>query len=72
MIALPDITSFDVGMLVVCLKQYTPHTPGHLDINPGEIIEGRYYCMVFTICRGLVKIKLNKINTLVVIVVFKW
>ncbi|KAB7498006.1 SH3 and multiple ankyrin repeat domains protein 1 [Armadillidium nasatum] len=39
MLALPDVTNFSIGMLVVCLKQYTPHTPGQLDINPGEIIE---------------------------------
>nr|XP_027226662.1 protein shank-like isoform X2 [Penaeus vannamei] len=34
-----DITHFDVGMLVVCLHQYTPHKQGHLDINAGDILE---------------------------------
>lgn len=35
-----DITQFNMGMLVVCLHQYTPHKPGHLDINAGDILEG--------------------------------
>ncbi|XP_066989733.1 protein shank isoform X5 [Macrobrachium rosenbergii] len=34
-----DVTQFEVGMLVVCLHQYTPHKPGHLDINAGDILE---------------------------------
>ncbi|XP_042225629.1 protein shank-like isoform X5 [Homarus americanus] len=34
-----DITQFNMGMLVVCLHQYTPHKPGHLDINAGDILE---------------------------------
>lgn len=42
-LTLPDVGDFNVGMLVVCLKPYNPHTLGHLDINPGEIIEGIVY-----------------------------
>ncbi|KAK3885694.1 hypothetical protein Pcinc_010114 [Petrolisthes cinctipes] len=34
-----DATLFHNGMLVVCLQQYTPHKPGHLDINAGDILE---------------------------------
>ncbi|KAK7078928.1 hypothetical protein SK128_002588 [Halocaridina rubra] len=34
-----DISLFDIGMLVVCLHQYTPHKAGHLDINAGDILE---------------------------------
>lgn len=36
-----DATLFHNGMLVVCLQQYTPHKPGHLDINAGDILEGK-------------------------------
>lgn len=35
-----DVTQFDMGMLVVCLQQYSQHKPGHLDINAGDILEG--------------------------------
>ena len=34
-----DVSNFAIGMLVVCLKQYATSMPGHLNINPGEIIE---------------------------------
>lgn len=37
-----DVTQFDMGMLVVCLQQYTPHKSGHLDINAGDILEGKH------------------------------
>ena len=35
-----DVTQFDMGMLVVCLQQYTAHKAGHLDISAGDILEG--------------------------------
>lgn len=50
-----DITQFNMGMLVVCLQQYTPHKPGHLDINAGDILEGeKRFQVVFL--RNVIKI----------------